>query len=145
MNNALPTAAGTGGELRTLATAVISLPGNKKIVFGATHLDAQTSEQNKLLQIQEIADILNPQTIPVIAAGDFNAIPGSNTINILDGNFTRNCITGCGFTIPATNANKTIDFIADRPAAKFTVTSHTVIDKKYASDHLPVLAVLKIK
>lgn len=143
-NYPLPTAAGSGGELRTLATAIISLPGNKTIVFASTHLDAQTSETNRLLQIQKITDILNPQTIPVILAGDFNAIPGSNTINILDGNFTRSCISSCGFTISAISPTKTIDFIAYRPSDKFTVTSHKVIEEKYASDHLPVLVVFKI-
>lgn len=145
INYPLPTAAGSGGELRTLATAVISLPGNKTVVFASTHLDAQASETNRMLQIQKITDILTPKTIPVILAGDFNAAPGSNTINILDASFKRTCITGCGFTISAINPTRTIDFIVYRPADKFTITSHIVIDEKYASDHLPVLAVLKIK
>lgn len=145
INYPLPTAAGSGGELRTLATAVIALPGNKSVVFASTHLDAQTAETNRVLQIQKITEILTQKTIPVILAGDFNAVPGSNTINILDASFTRSCISACGFTIPTNNPNKTIDFIAFRPADKFTVISHNVIDEKYASDHLPVLAVLRIK
>ena len=145
INYPLPTAAGSGGELRTLATAVITLPGNKTVVFASTHLDAQTAETNRVMQIQKITEILTQKTIPVILAGDFNAVPGSNIINILDASFTRSCISGCGFTIPTINPTKTIDFIVFRPSDKFTVTSHNVIDEKYASDHLPVLAVLKIK
>jgi endonuclease/exonuclease/phosphatase family metal-dependent hydrolase len=141
--NLLPTAEGTGGENRTVATAIIILPGNKKIVFACTHLDAQKNDTNRLLQIQKIADILLAEKLPVIIAGDFNAVPLSGVINILDKYFTRTC-SDCGFTIPVINPTKTIDFIAYKPSDKFTVIEHQVIDEKYASDHLPVLAVLKI-
>ncbi len=134
-----------GAEQRTLATALITLPDGKKIVFASTHLDAQAAETNRLLQINKIIEILQAESNPVIVGGDFNAIPGTNTINALDASFTRTCITSCGFTIPATNANKTIDFIAYKPAASFTVLEHKVIYEKLASDHLPVLAVLKLK
>jgi len=141
-NTLLP---GPGAEQRTLATALIMLPDGKKIVFACTHLDAQSAETNRVLQINKIVEILQQETSPVIIGGDFNAVPGTNTINTLDAAFTRTCTTSCGFTIPATNATKTIDFIAFKPTAGFTVLEHKVIDEKYASDHLPVLAVLKIK
>ncbi len=134
-----------GAEQRTLATALVTLPDGKKIVFSSTHLDAQSAETNRVLQINKIVEILQPETNPVIIGGDFNAAPGTNTINALDGAFTRTCITSCGFTIPATNATKTIDFIAFKPSDKFTVLEHKVILEKSASDHLPVLAVLKLK
>lgn len=142
--NPLPTAEGTGGEHRTLATAIINLPGNKKIVFACTHLDAQKNDTNRLLQIQKIADILEGEKLSVIIAGDFNSTPSKSVINILDKYFTRTC-NDCAFTIPVINPTKTIDFIAYKPSDKFIVTEHKVIDEKYASDHLPVLAVLKLK
>ena len=141
----LPTDESTKGEPRTLATAIITLPKGNKIVFGCTHLDAQREATNRLLQIRKITEVLQAEQLPVVIAGDFNAAPGSEVINILDNNFTRTCITGCGFTIPVENPNKTIDFIAYKPATNFTVLAHKVIDEKYASDHLPVLATLKIK
>ncbi len=144
-NNPLPTADGTGGEHRTLATAVINLPGNKKIVFACTHLDAQKNDTNRLLQIQKIADILEGEKLPVIIAGDFNATPNSNVINTLDKYFTRTCINNCGFTIPVIIPTKTIDFIAYKPSDKFIVIEQKVIDEQYASDHRPVLALFKLK
>lgn len=143
-NNPLPTAAGSGGESRTLATAVITMGNGKKLVFACTHLDAQTPDDNRFLQINKILDILRLEPLPVIIAGDFNAAPGTRIINTLDSYFTRSCITGCGFTIPAVNATKTIDFIAYAPSSKFTVLEHRVIDEKGASDHLPVFSVLRI-
>jgi len=144
-NQQLPTEPGTGGERRTLASAVITLGNGKKLVFASTHLDAQTDDANRFLQITKIKELLQMETLPVIVAGDFNAAPGTRIINTLDSYFTRTCTTGCGFTIPATNATKTIDFIAFAPADKFTVLEHKVIDEKFASDHLPVFSVVRIK
>jgi endonuclease/exonuclease/phosphatase family metal-dependent hydrolase len=144
-NTPLPTAAGTNGEPRTLGSVVIALPGGKKVVFAFTHLDAQSSATNRLLQIRKITEVLKPLELPVILAGDLNAAPGTEVINILDSSFTRTCITGCGFTIPVEKPNKTIDFIAYRPANAFSVIEHKVIDEKYASDHLPVFSVLQLK
>ncbi len=144
-NTPLPTAAGTGGEPRTLATAVITLPDGKKILFACTHLDAQSADTNRVLQINRIVEILQQEQNPVIIGGDFNAAPGGKVINTLDASFTRTCITSCGFTIPVINPNKTIDFIAFKPSSKFKVVEHKVIDEKYASDHLPVLAVLQVQ
>lgn len=140
----LPTATGTNGEPRVLATAAIEWNG-KKIIIACTHMDAQRSDTNRLLQINAITGILKDETNPVILAGDLNAAPGGAVINILDQHFTRSCTQNCGFTIPQVNPTKTIDFIAYKPAANFAVLAHTVIDEQYASDHLPVLATLKLQ
>ncbi|MEO5995597.1 MAG: endonuclease/exonuclease/phosphatase family protein [Chitinophagaceae bacterium] len=143
---ALPTIESTKGEPRILATAEITLPGNKKILFACTHLDALRTDSNRVMQINKILEILKPEKLPVILAGDLNADPGSSTIGILDSHFTRTCITAdCPFTIPQDKPRKTIDFISFAPKEKFTVLLHKAIDEKYASDHLPVFAILKLK
>ena len=139
---ALPTEAGTKGEPRVLATAEVSLPGNKKIIFASTHLDAQRNETNRLLQIKKIGELLAKETLPVIIGGDFNADPSRETITIMDSFLKRTCITDCGFTIPVVRPTKTIDYIAYMPASAFTVKEHTIIQEHYASDHLPVFSVL---
>jgi endonuclease/exonuclease/phosphatase family metal-dependent hydrolase len=139
----LPTAEGTNGEPRILATAVITLPGNEKIRFACTHLDAQKNDTNRILQIEKINEILKEETLPVIIAGDFNAKPESRVINKLDMQFRRSCLTGCGFTIPQVNPTKTIDYIAFKPLNAFTIAQHKVINEPYASDHLPVFVILK--
>jgi endonuclease/exonuclease/phosphatase family metal-dependent hydrolase len=143
-HNMLPTAAGTNGEPRGMVAAEIELPNHKKIIFASTHLDAQRNDTNRLLQIHAITDILKTKKLPVIIAGDFNAEPSSRIIQHLDEYLTRTCVNGCGFTIPEKNPTKTIDFIAYRPSAKFEVIEHKVIDEPYASDHLPVKAILKL-
>ncbi|MDB5261437.1 MAG: endonuclease/exonuclease/phosphatase [Adhaeribacter sp.] len=142
--NRLPTQPGTNGEPRILVTAKIKLPNGAFVRFGSTHLDAQKASVNRQLQITEIGNIAAAEDLPFIIAGDFNATPDSEVITTLDKYFTRTC-QQCAPTIPVINPNKTIDFIAFKhPAGKFSVASHQVINEKYASDHLPVVAVINV-
>lgn len=141
----LPTKAETKGEPRVLATAKVTLPDGTSLRFGSTHLDAQRDSVNRELQIREIVKIASGEPLPFLLAGDFNATPGSGTVNLLDQAFTRTC-QQCAPTIPVLKPTKAIDFIAYRhPAGKFLVSSHTVVPETYASDHLPVVAVIRVQ
>jgi endonuclease/exonuclease/phosphatase family metal-dependent hydrolase len=142
-NIPLPTDDFTKGEHRTLALATMVLPGQKKFVFACTHLDSQRADTNRQLQIRKIVEVLRQERLPVVIAGDFNALPESDVIQQLDHWFTRSCVTNCPYTIPETNPNRTIDYIAYSPAKRFTVQSHIVVDESYASDHRPVKAVIQ--
>lgn len=139
----LPTDEATKGEQRVLSLATVNLPGGKRINFGSTHLDAQQESTNRLLQAKEISRITSLINLPIIIAGDFNANENSQVIKILDGQFRRTC-TNCAPTIPVINPKNTIDFIMFRPASAFSVLSHKVLQEQYASDHLPVVATLKL-
>jgi endonuclease/exonuclease/phosphatase family metal-dependent hydrolase len=143
INNPLPTIEETKSEHRIFATALITLPGGKKFIFACTHLDASV-DTNRFLQIKKIIELSEHYEYPTIIAGDFNAVPGSRIVNELDKHFTRTCNT-CAFTVSQINPIRTIDFIAYKPSNKFSVIEHKVIDEKYASDHLPVLSLLKLK
>jgi endonuclease/exonuclease/phosphatase family metal-dependent hydrolase len=138
----LPTQEGSNGEPRVLTTAKVNLPG-AVIRFGSTHLDAQKADTNRKLQIREINKIAAEETLPFIIAGDFNAIPGSETIVELDKSFTRTC-QHCDPTIPIKNPIKAIDFIGFSPSTKFNVVQTQVINDTKASDHLPVIADIKL-
>ncbi|HKO80238.1 MAG TPA: hypothetical protein VJU78_07585, partial [Chitinophagaceae bacterium] len=116
-----------------------------KVIFACTHLDAERSDSNRVIQAKEIVRILKKETLPVVLAGDMNAEAGTEVINILDQHFTRTCKKNCAFTIPVDKPTKTIDFIAYSADDPFKVISHKVIDEKYASDHLPVIAELQLK
>lgn len=140
----LPTKAGTNGEPRILAMAKVTLPGGTEIRIGSTHLDAQSDSTNRLLQIEEINAIATEEKLPFIIAGDFNAVPESEVITILDSHFTRTCRL-CPFTSSANNPVRTIDYIAyHHPSDKFKVEDHEVINNKYASDHLPIAAKISV-
>lgn len=138
----LPTDETTGGEPRVLATAEIQLPNGKTLQFACTHLDAQKSDVNRLMQIKEISRLTSASPVPLIIAGDFNATEGSDVINMLDQDFIRTC-QQCRPTLDEDGDDIAIDFIAFKPASKFTVASHKVLQDVHASDHYPVVAVLK--
>lgn len=139
----LPDLEGLKAEPRTLAVVTVEVEGIA-MKFANTHLD-YTNAENNLLQVNKILEIFEGEKLPVVLVGDFNALPDSPSIQLLDQYFTRSCIVDCGFTIPQVQPNRTIDFIMASKEAPFEVTGHEVIDEPYASDHLPVLAVYKIK
>jgi endonuclease/exonuclease/phosphatase family metal-dependent hydrolase len=140
----LPTKAETKGEPRVMATAKVVLPGGTAIRFGNTHLDAQKEPVNRMLQMEEIVRISASEKLPFVLAGDFNCTPDSEEIKLLDTRFTRTCST-CEPTIPVTIPDRAIDYIAFAPGKKFQVISHQVIPERYASDHLPVVAIIRLK
>ncbi|MEO6684840.1 MAG: endonuclease/exonuclease/phosphatase family protein [Dyadobacter sp.] len=127
-------------EMRTIAAITVLLPSKQKIIFASTHLGL--NEPNRLLQAETIMEHFGKEKLPMILAGDFNAEPESKVINYFDKYFTRSCTENCQHTIPVVNPEKTIDYIMSKPLGTFRVLSHKVIDEKYASDHLPVLAEL---
>ncbi|WP_225986365.1 endonuclease/exonuclease/phosphatase family protein [Rufibacter sp. LB8] len=141
---ALPILEGTNAELRALALAAVQLPNGQKIWIGSTHLDEKGNPANRLAQLDAIAKVQATLKEPFLIAGDFNATPGSESIQRLDALFTRTC-QDCAPTFPVINSTKAIDFIAYTPAARFTVKSHLVIQETYASDHLPIVAELGLK
>lgn len=138
----LPTDPATGGEPRVLSVATATLPNGKKIRVASVHLDFK-GKTNSKLQMTEVNKILGKEKLPVIIGGDFNATENSETIGLLDAAFTRTC-KHCAFTIEEGKGKMAIDFIAYKPGTAFSVIKHQVIDETYASDHLPVMAELKI-
>jgi endonuclease/exonuclease/phosphatase family metal-dependent hydrolase len=130
------------GEVRTIAAITVEVSKGKKIIFASTHLDLK--EPNRLTQSELIIRHFKEAGLPMILGGDFNALPDSKVIGLLDQNFTRSCQT-CLPTIPVVNPNRTIDFIMYKPDGTFKSLSTKVIDEQYASDHLPVLVELSVK
>jgi endonuclease/exonuclease/phosphatase family metal-dependent hydrolase len=131
------------GEQRVLATASVAISSKKKIVVGCTHLDHQKDSKNRQLQITTIKNFAKKIDQPFFIAGDFNAEMESGIIRQLDEDFERTCDT-CSFTFPAIFPMRTIDFIAFRKSKKIKVISHTALVESYASDHLPVRAVIQL-
>lgn len=131
-------------EDRELATVTVKLNSGKKIKFASTHLDQMKDEALRLVQIAEIEKQAQKEKLPFFVAGDFNAVPSSATIQLLDKSFTRTC-TDCGFTIPVVKPKKTIDFIAYKQSKKIATLSHQVIQEHLASDHLPIVARVVLK
>jgi endonuclease/exonuclease/phosphatase family metal-dependent hydrolase len=138
----LTTVKETGGEPRVLATAKIHLGNGDFIRFGSTHLDAQKESMNRVIQIKEINQIALEENLPFIIAGDLNAEEESSEIKQFDIEFTRTC-QNCDPTFPVVSPKKTIDFIAFKKGNAFKTIKHYVVQEHYASDHLPVVAIIK--
>src|SRR5690606_28855223 len=117
----------------------ITLPDQTKIIFASTHLD---SEAHRDIQSQFILDNLKKYKDPVLLVGDFNAEMGSSSMSILNSYFNPSCPKACARTV-LDHPTKAIDHIFSSPNFKLTLKSHQVIQEKYASDHMPVVAVYK--
>lgn len=135
---------GVKAEDRVLAVVTVKLGNGKQVTFGSTHLDHQKDEALRLLQVSEIVKYAEKEKGAFLIAGDFNAVPNSATIQLLDKGFKRTC-QQCGFTIPVVTPKRAIDFIAFKPNQKISVFSHEVVQEHQASDHLPIVAKIIFK
>lgn len=129
----------TGSHI--LGTARITF--NKQEMYIATmHLSVTESERYK--QFPYYLERLNSLSGPVIVAGDFNSKPTEGIITTLDADgWVRTNTDPNKFTIPSTTPNREIDYIVYKPASAFKVVSHTVFTGIHASDHLPLVSVIK--
>jgi len=138
----LPSSPGFVGEPRIVGEATIQLPNGTTLRFATAHLDAQKADANRILQAKAISRLVAAEETAMIIAGDFNAVSSSEPMRILDKVFTHSC-SSCAFTIPVLKPSKTIDFILLDKRRSWSVVSHQTIQETYASDHFPVVTVLK--
>lgn len=138
----LPDVGGKGSEQRILTTARVQLPSGKAIVFGSTHLDHRGNPESRILQVRELLTLAEMQDLPMIIAGDLNAKPDSEEIELLKTKFSLSC-TDCPNTFPADHPDRTIDYIAYSKGYK--TISHSVVEESYASDHRPVMSIIITK
>lgn len=140
----LPNEPEAATEDRVMSTGKIRLPGGNEIIFASTHLDYKENSPSRIRQMKKLLEILNEMEQPVILAGDFNDVPDSETIELLESDFQLSC-SNCPPTFPVIEPVKAIDFIAYKhPQQKFRTKAHKVIDETYASDHRPVFAVIEL-
>lgn len=130
------------GEQRVLAVAMLRLTEQRSVIIGCTHLDHQKDARNRELQMEAIKNFARNTSHPFLLAGDFNAETKSDLIHSLDQVFQRSC-GDCPPTFPAAFPVRTIDFIAFKKSGKIKVLTHQVIPEAYASDHLPVRAIIQ--
>jgi len=141
-NNPLPHSA--KDEPRAALEVHIELPGGMKMAFVGTHLDHQRDQSNRMMQAGRIMELYENYDFPIVLAGDLNATPGSDPINLLSRQWSDAAQDDPRPTFPSVKPVRRIDYIMYKPKGRWKVVEVRVVDEKVASDHCPVFAVLEL-
>ena len=129
---------------KPLSVKRVPLPGREEgrvlliaefdnFVAASTHFSL--TQQDRVASAKIIIEEVARYNKPVLVGGDFNAQPGSETIELLNQNF--NMLTdGVTFTFPANEPDRCIDYIFGRG---FRVVHSQVVEEPVASDHRPLV------
>ena len=135
----------TRDESRGMMLARIDTPN--PFLVALTHLSFRQTPEEDAIRVEAVEFIdkmiskNNPENLPVVLLGDFNAIPDSNPVKALEAAGWK--LEKPLSTFPSTEPAISIDhlFIKD---ARIEVVERIPIDEKIASDHIPVVNKLKI-
>jgi endonuclease/exonuclease/phosphatase family metal-dependent hydrolase len=134
-----------GSEPRAALEILCALGSGDTIAFIGTHLDHLNDETDRVAQAKKLNEVFGTNKYPTIMAGDFNAIPGSAPINLLEEiwmpSFRRDRLA---FTFPSNGPVKKIDYIMFYPKNRWRVLETEVICDTIASDHCAYLAALEL-
>jgi endonuclease/exonuclease/phosphatase family metal-dependent hydrolase len=130
------------GEQRGLLQATLNIRG-REILLLNTHIDYRGDDAERWMNVAEIESVIrqHPNHL-IILCGDFNDTPGSRVHARLSETFSdvwEVAGAGPGFTFPADEPRKRIDFIwlSHQSGAK---ALRAWVPQTDASDHLPVVA-----
>lgn len=133
-----------GPEPRSAQAIRVQLPdGAGELIFAGIHF-YRTAEE-RMAQARRLLEVLGPEDVPVILAGDFNSTPDSEVMSFIGETFATPDKGEDHFTFRSDRPDREIDFIVYRPAHRFTVLESRVIDEPVASDHRPVLLVVEFR
>lgn len=133
-----------GNEPRIALAADIRLPDGDIITIVNVHFDWVRDDGFRHAQASALRERLDRLETPYILLGDFNDTPGSRTLNLFQSRATEAVKPADDrFTFSSTSPDREIDFVFFAPASLFETREVRVIDEPVASDHRPVLAVLR--
>lgn len=132
------------GEPRGVLAVDLKVPGRAMpIRVLATHFDHRPDEQERIASAKFVGRLMNETPDqPAILAGDLNATPDSETLKIIQADWTRTNAKPMA-TIPVEQPQRQIDYVLFRPESHWQPVSTEVLDEAVASDHRPLLARLK--
>ena len=103
---------------------------------------ARTPEE-RMAQADSVTRSFTELDRPVILAGDLNGRPGGPVVERLARDWLVLAKTGDPRTFPAPAPDREIDFILVSAGSRVEVLEHRVFEEGLASDHRPILAVLR--
>jgi endonuclease/exonuclease/phosphatase family metal-dependent hydrolase len=134
------------GEQRGVLQLVLDVRG-RDVLFMNTHIDYRPDDAERLLNADELRQMVaHAGTMPVILCGDFNATPGSRTIEKIAAFLTDSWTLageGKGYTIPVKKPTKRIDYIWISRESVEPLKMEVL--RSEASDHLPVVGEFRLK
>lgn len=131
-----------GGEQRGLLEALIKVRGTPVRVF-TTHLE-NSSQVERLAQVDTIRQVLAGVGESVVLLGDLNATPASPEVAALTEDLADAWAAageGDGFTFDAATPHTRIDYVMSSPDVVARTAAVVATD---ASDHLPVVVDLAL-
>ncbi|MDQ3688165.1 MAG: endonuclease/exonuclease/phosphatase family protein [Acidobacteriota bacterium] len=119
--------------------------GGRTLNFVTTHLDYQSSE-GRMFETEQLLRALETIKGPLVVVGDFNDEPTGETYKRMLARFTDAWAEGggrdAGFTYPADEPRKRIDYIFCEAAGSRLRVRHARVADSLASDHRAVTAEL---
>jgi endonuclease/exonuclease/phosphatase family metal-dependent hydrolase len=153
-------------EQRGVQVLEIGEKEGPEFLFLCTHLDYRPADDERMASAKTINELVAKRSnVPAILAGDLNAEPESGPIGELRKAWRvagmaeggRRRAEGGGpedakpqaarplLTFPADRPEKWIDYVLYRPGDTWEVVEVRVLEEAVASDHRPLLAVLRRK
>lgn len=133
-----------GEEPRTALEVRVAV-GTEGRVVSVVGIHFYRTPEERLAQADSVARYFAEADHPVVLAGDFNSQRGDRILrSLLASDWLVLDKQGGVDTFPADAPAREIDFVMVRPAENFEVVEHRVIDERVASDHRPLLAVLRL-
>lgn len=140
-------------EQRGVQIVEIGEPGDAGLVFLSTHLDYRSDDRERMASAETINELAAKYGERLmILAGDLNAEPESRVMrefekrwSIVGTDAKQQASEGVNalLTFPSGEPAKWIDYVLVRPAERWGVVELRVIEERIASDHRPLLAVLR--
>jgi len=139
-NHALP--AQEGKEPRAALEVRVVLESGDSIALVGSHFD-HTGEVDRVNQAARVREILADIKLPVLLAGDLNASPESQTMEILFADLKPGD-EDLAPTYPSEKPRIKIDYILYGPPERWRVLESRVICDTVASDHCALLSVFEL-
>ncbi len=134
-----------GNEPRVALAVELEVPGGGRVMVVNVHFDWVSDDGFRYAQAEHLAAYLDALTLPYLLVGDFNDLPASRTLGLFRARAVEVAKpSGAGFTFPAAEPAKEIDYIFAGPAAAWSGGVAEVIPEREASDHRPVLGVVTL-
>lgn len=119
----------TGASTRTVSVVSVHLAG---------------TPDERLAQADSVTRFFAGAEHPVFLAGDFNGWPDGPVVERLRHDWLVLGKSGNPNTYPSPAPDREIDFIMTHPRLGLDVLEHRVIEEAVASDHRPILAVVRL-